>query len=590
MSNQQQQQQQQRRTQQPQQQHYYPQQTAAYGQDPSYAQYGAAPSWQAAQHQQTQLYYPNQQQYPSADPYGGYANHTQATSSPYPQISHYSPAQQQSYAPQGTVYLPNAYPQNSYLAAADYSIQGGSPNHFSPGSVSSGPSPRVASAGRSRLQNFVFPNQQQQQQQQHGVSPSLESQVANLSLTASLPNKPVSGAVPMSRPGSNMRTAPPTTTEGLGERSDISLRYPPLPTVSERPVTPPALRSEETKEAAGAKVDSDVAIYISSLRTIIETYRKRDELLRLRTEAVGFQPKPAYLAWQSSTTANTAANGDEAEPSVNPILGVRLLQRLDTLQRENDELGRLLSARTTSKSRSDGEAKEVAELRKEVEDSHKLIVAMDEALSSAEARAKASERALEVACRTNSTAIISGAGKTSEAVESTAANQASGGVEEKKVPPKSTATRGGRGGGRSGSQQQRGKLDGLKRDEAAASTAKAVPAGGGGGGGGEGGASHGAKTARLSTRTSPVVQATSREERKRYEATQSSLSPRRLSLTRLRLVRLVKGRPVEHDESPIHMKRSLVSFAHSHRPLFAHAIQARYFFLTLLYDVLLPSI
>ncbi|SPO23015.1 uncharacterized protein UTRI_01693 [Ustilago trichophora] len=404
------------------------QQQQQFPQDPGYSQQyaGVAAPWQAIPshpHQQPpQLYY-QPHQYPSTDPYAFATSNTQfsASASPYPQHVQY---QSSSYYPQSQPFaLPNAagyhnaYPQGGYLAAAaatdDPVSSDLSPNHLSPGSLSSGHSPKP-SAGRSRLSNFVFPSQ--------ATSPSLESHVAHLSLTAPLPNKPTSAAAFSPNPGSASASRPASgmahssqlkplssnTPVALDEaRSHISLRYPPLPEIPARPATPPLIQlhigRNPTADESTPAPDQSVLDYVSSLLSIIHTYEQRDDLLRLRTEAVGFQPKQAYLAWQASQATIPTSPTSSSDTDANPVLGIRLLQRLDALQRENDELGRLLSSATLSTTNTDTQ---VQELQKEIIDSHTLIQAMDNALSNAEARAKASERALQVACRTNSTSIL----------------------------------------------------------------------------------------------------------------------------------------------------------------------------------------
>lgn len=438
----------QRRRPQQAQQQYAPSYQQQYVHESGYTQHGAAP-WQAAQsyqHQQPhpqpqpQQYYYNQQ-CPQADNYA-FANNTQASapSSPYPQHVQYQSApyypQQQPYASPNASSYQNvaqaAYPQGAYLAADQATHGDYSPNHFSPGSLSSGLSPKP-SAGRSRLNNFLFPSQ--------GTSPSLEAQVAHLSLEASaagLPNKPASAAASSPyyagsasgsltasgmahssqfRPLSSNTPTEHTLAPSGESRSEISLRYPELPPVPVRPSTPPSIHAGSGQSDADPSthaLEPYIVDYISSLRSIINTYKQRDEFLRLRTEAVGFQPKQVWLAWQTSRSSQeterssaTATNDDNT--TVNSILGVRLLQRLDKLQRENDELGRLLASNAgvdRAESAAAGSAPEVEELRKEVQDCHRLIEAMDQALSSVEARAAASERALEVACRNNSTSML----------------------------------------------------------------------------------------------------------------------------------------------------------------------------------------
>lgn len=400
----------------PQQQQFYTNYPQQYAQEAHNTQYGG-PSWQAAHVQQPHQFYQPSQQYSSANPYG-YADSTQfpATSSPYAHHNQYQSAVNDNYQQSAQSYAsPNAaaYSQAGYLAS-DYAA---SSSH-----LSSGHSPNP-STGRSRLNNFVFPS-----------SPSLESNVAHLSLGASLPTKPTSAtsSASASRPNPGMaygsQLRPLSTNAYAGQshagagqgRSDISLRYPPLPTVPERPVTPPGLRftdkaraseshteGSQTKQNAAA-LDKSIQDYVSSLCTIIDTYQQRDDLLRLRTEAVGFEPKRAYLAWQTPPFTNPDSNNTESEEAAasNPILGVRLLQRLDKIQRENQELGRLLSSGANLSTASSVSESEVQELRREVQESHLLIDAMDKALNSAEARAVVAERALEVACRDNSTSIV----------------------------------------------------------------------------------------------------------------------------------------------------------------------------------------
>ncbi|CDW97612.1 hypothetical protein [Sporisorium scitamineum] len=208
-------------------------------------------------------------------------------------------------------------------------------------------------------------------------------------------------------------------------------------------------------------------------------------MLRLRTEAVGFQPKQAWSAWQSSQKSDPAEPPkkatDDNDFSSNPILGVRLLQRLDKLQRENDELGQLLSsgASLNPNAATNSTTSEVEELRKEVQDCHRLIQAMDKALSSAEARATASERALEVACRTNSTAIMPAKHAADGVVPSLTTTTAD--TDDKKPSTRNTSARKGSkptsksttGGGKNSSAQQ-------QRSNSSKPNSAAKPVGGAG--------------------------------------------------------------------------------------------------------------
>uniref|UniRef100_V5EW52 Uncharacterized protein n=1 Tax=Kalmanozyma brasiliensis (strain GHG001) TaxID=1365824 RepID=V5EW52_KALBG len=187
-------------------------------------------------------------------------------------------------------------------------------------------------------------------------------------------------------------------------------------------------------------VDKSVLDYISSLRSIIDAYEKRDDHLRMRTEAVGFQPKQAWAAWESAGAENSSHDtASAALPPANAVLGVRLLQRLDKLQRENDELGALLTSGARINADAAAGTAETEELRKEVHDCHQLIEAIDKALVEAEGRASASERALEAACRTNSTAMVPAKPGATSTKAAGAVAAATGSAQEAKKPsPKPT--------------------------------------------------------------------------------------------------------------------------------------------------------
>ncbi|KAJ1027531.1 hypothetical protein NDA18_003533 [Ustilago nuda] len=458
---------------QPQQRYYgnYPQQ---YPPEAAYTQYGRAP-WQAAPPQEQ--YYQQAQQYPSADP-SAYANNTllPAASSPYLQHNKYQPAP--SYYPQSQPYAFSlnavAYSRGDYLAAENAAQGNASPSQLSPSMLSNSHSPRP-STGRSLLNDFVFATQ--------GTSPSLESHVAHLSLgasAASLPTKPtsVASSASASRPNSGMayrsQLRPLSTTTYAAQstmvagesRSDISLRYPPLPAVPERTATPPALHSKseagpgsnaDNSNAATNEATSDKEVheYLSNLRSVIDMFEQRDDLLRLRTEAVGFQPKQAYQAWRIEEPSNTDPAAAE-DATANPVLGVRLLQRLDKLQRENEELGRLLSSGANLDPQVALPSSPVEELRKEVQECHQLIDAMDKALSSAEARAAAAESALEVACRNNSTSILAAAAVDRETNKSPPMTRA-GSAGRRGSKAATAITNSAPGGGKGGQTQQRNK-------------------------------------------------------------------------------------------------------------------------------------
>ncbi|GAK63375.1 uncharacterized protein PAN0_003c1579 [Moesziomyces antarcticus] len=182
---------------------------------------------------------------------------------------------------------------------------------------------------------------------------------------------------------SRASSAPASRSASGGGKSDIALRYPRLPIV---PAIAPA-------PAALAAADAEVGEYVAQLHAALEAYERRDEMLRLRTEAVGFEPRRAYLAWQHPSSDNA----EEGEGAVNAVLGVRLLQRLDAVQRENAELGGLL-ARAPEQRR---------QLEHEVHECHTLIDALDSALTHAQQHAQKTQQALDLACASNSTAIVS---------------------------------------------------------------------------------------------------------------------------------------------------------------------------------------
>lgn len=188
------------------------------------------------------------------------------------------------------------------------------------------------------------------------------------------------------------------------EPSSISLRYPPLPELPERRPSP--LLTDQ--------MSGDVRQHMNSLHAIIKVYEQRDEMLRLRTEAVGFEPAKAWLAWNSASRNDsqdieaTQKNRVVHDPA-HPILGVRLLQRIDLLTRENEELGRALEEQLDRRRPTDEEREsKLKAAHNEVADCHRLIERLDQALTKAELRASAADRALQVACASHSTSISDG--------------------------------------------------------------------------------------------------------------------------------------------------------------------------------------
>ncbi len=315
------------------------------------------------------------------------------------------------------------------------------------GSSSSGHSPG-SSTGRPRHKTSGLPSQ--------GTSPSLESQVAHLNLTAptaSLSHEPIAQAAARSARSANALTA------DAEPRSDISLRYPPLPRLPERCVTPPLLQSSPAAEPESSTLDRSALDYVTSLRSIINAYEKRDDLLRIVPKQSAFnRNRPGGVADRAKLgrPASHGTRGVIKSRAVQPRTRRAPAATTDKLQRENDELGELLAsgARVNSSSSS----AEVEELRTEVEDCHQLIEAMEKALGEAEARATASERALEAACRTNSTAMLpAGATQATGSTGSQQDGKVSGNISKNASP----ARRGSKpaisntvGGGKGASQQQ----------------------------------------------------------------------------------------------------------------------------------------
>lgn len=73
-------------------------------------------------------------------------------------------------------------------------------------------------------------------------------------------------------------------------------------------------------------------------------YQAREEGLLLRVDALGFQPEASWQVMQEATTSKDASTMTGKEREMNaPVLGIRLLQRLDLLQKENEELETIFS-------------------------------------------------------------------------------------------------------------------------------------------------------------------------------------------------------------------------------------------------------
>ncbi|KAN0063330.1 hypothetical protein ACQY0O_004495 [Thecaphora frezii] len=312
-------------------------------------------------------------------------------------------------------------------------------------------------------------------------------------------------------------------------RSDIALRYPVLPKLPAmpKPSTVPdaavSLNKDGDQATAPASTDGDGSEelraykdYSEALESIVAVYQKREEILRLRTEAVGFEPKRAWLAWESGKGTEEADGVDDAgaeeaavgwkgaeeATATHSILGVRLLQRVAKLSEENEELGRLLEAKLGLNDKPAALANweaERAELFKELQEAHALIASLDQALTKAESRVSAAEKALEVACLNNSTAILP-----SRPNDGAAAAAASPPVPTSQPQPKdasagvSTATRttalpaaSGAGVPAAGGRGRGGRKQGNPRPTEGGGRKSERGRGGGGGGGGDRGGRRG---------------------------------------------------------------------------------------------------
>ncbi|PWN42640.1 hypothetical protein IE81DRAFT_117074 [Ceraceosorus guamensis] len=202
-------------------------------------------------------------------------------------------------------------------------------------------------------------------------------------------------------------------------------RFPPLPNF-------PQLPDPGAEDQAG------------ELRKALERAKKRDDAWILRLEAIGFEPEEAWKAFRrehgrndgeqgpyvtDTTSGNLATSpavesdriaehdtpvqaGDNEAVRREPILGIRLLQRVHDLQEENQELEEMLRAqfrdvRTSGTGQPNATTGHSEDLTSELEDAHRLIEALDKALTAESARAEAAESALSIACVQNSTSLLS---------------------------------------------------------------------------------------------------------------------------------------------------------------------------------------
>lgn len=106
------------------------------------------------------------------------------------------------------------------------------------------------------------------------------------------------------------------------EQSAMELRLPDLPPKPE----PPALDATPLSR--------------DQVQEIIDAYERREQALEMHIAALSFEPHRC-LALADALASGGPENGDAPHVSQeprDPVLGVRLLQRMDVLQKENDDL------------------------------------------------------------------------------------------------------------------------------------------------------------------------------------------------------------------------------------------------------------
>jgi hypothetical protein len=136
---------------------------------------------------------------------------------------------------------------------------------------------------------------------------------------------------------------------------------------------------------------------------LVDLIKRREEQMALRIEAIGFEPASAWKLWNEMTKDGGVSDTSKREQAA-PILGIRLLQKLDTLQRENDELEEVIR---------DGfpDPRESSSLANELKDAQLLIDKLDGALTASskekqvlQTKVIALEQALAAACLQRSSA------------------------------------------------------------------------------------------------------------------------------------------------------------------------------------------
>lgn len=125
--------------------------------------------------------------------------------------------------------------------------------------------------------------------------------------------------------------------------------------------------------APSVELDGEARGYITSLHDAVQAYERREEAMQLRLEAMAFRPTESWTALRIErgdeedveVEEKEKADGDVASSSIGPappasVLGVRLLRKVTELQRENEELGALLSKRLGLEEQEDAAKGEAA--------------------------------------------------------------------------------------------------------------------------------------------------------------------------------------------------------------------------------------
>ncbi|MCO5565686.1 hypothetical protein L7F22_019360 [Adiantum nelumboides] len=176
---------------------------------------------------------------------------------------------------------------------------------------------------------------------------------------------------------------------GIGSTSYQAPEAPVVPLLSRFPSLPP--RPEINGE--------------NDVHQVAMAFQQREEALIMRIEALGFEPESAWRVMNEleRNQKEQEGRGSSEREVVAPVLGIRLLQRIDALQKENEKLEDLLKEQIEEKT----------VIRSDLADASTLIQEMDVALVEAEkkaesatARAIAQERALAIACAQQSSAIL----------------------------------------------------------------------------------------------------------------------------------------------------------------------------------------